>query len=161
MPIAESPLGCDGLSGTPLAGTGPGIEGGVENSGRASSRNEKAGTGEESSMSNVPGAAGAGGCGEVVNWTGCTSAIKEAGMAAKPAFVYSFPPSACEGAGCGSGSVVGSTKIGRASARNENGASVRPAPPWPGRPAGCAGTETADRASGAIVRSGVETYEPD
>ena len=49
------------FSAAPAAGTGPGTVGGVENSGRASSRKEKAGIAEESTTPNAPGIAGAGG----------------------------------------------------------------------------------------------------
>src|ERR1700689_3046776 len=44
------------------AGTGPGIDGVEENSGRASSRNENAGNAEEATGPKAPGTAGAGGC---------------------------------------------------------------------------------------------------
>jgi hypothetical protein len=97
--------------------------------------------GEESSTSKEPGSAGAGGCGEAAHWAGCSSATKELGMAANPPLAYSFPARGSRGADFGSGSAAGSTKMARASVRNENGvpgiedgASGAPVPPCPGRP---------------------------
>jgi hypothetical protein len=58
-------VGCsafwEDVSEAPTEGTGPGMDGGVENSGRASSRKENVGIAEESTTPNTPGAAGAGG----------------------------------------------------------------------------------------------------
>ena len=57
--------GCAGiatdLSDVVVAGAGPGMDGGEEKSGRASSMNENVGTAEESTAPNAPGMAGAGG----------------------------------------------------------------------------------------------------
>ena len=131
-----------------------------EKIGRASSRKEKGGMGEESSTPKEPGTAGEGGCGDAAHWAGCSSAKKEAGTGAEPLLAYSSPARASGRPGCESDSTAGATKMGLASARNENGASAEP-PPWPERPADEAGTETALRVSGAIDRSGVEPYEPD
>ena len=60
-------------------GAGPGIEGGVEKSGRASSMKEKAGMAEESTKPNAPGTVGAGGW---VVRRGWGSDSRDAGIAA-------------------------------------------------------------------------------
>jgi hypothetical protein len=58
---AKGLLDLSELSLDAAAGTGPGIDDGVEKIGRASSRKEKVGTAEESATPKAPGMVGAGG----------------------------------------------------------------------------------------------------
>ena len=150
---------CPGAScfgGTTADGTGPGIVGGVEKSGRASSRNEKAGMAEESTTPKAPGTAGAGGCGDCASCTGGTSAGNEKGIARNPSSLGTASEKLREGVGRSPGSSAGSTNSGRASARNANdepaSGSRRP-PGTAGRGAEGAG----ERRSGTVFLSGVAT----
>jgi hypothetical protein len=146
-------------SGAP-AGTGPGMDGGVENKGLASSRKEKVGTGDESNTLNEPGSAGDGGCGEAE--IAFSSPPKEAGMELNPASVRALPVGVCAGVCRASGTAGDSTKSGRASARNENAGSIAGILPMPGAlldgagPDGV-GVEVSERASGAMDLSGAGT----
>jgi hypothetical protein len=140
-------------------GTGPGIAGEVEKSGRASSRKEKAGIAEESTAPNSPGTVGAGGCGDCANLEVGTSVYRENGRSANPSSLETGLPKFCEGVFKFSGSALGATKIGGASAGNANAGAAEGSMPPPGTVGRC--TDGAfKRGSGAAFLSGAATKAP-
>ena len=71
---ASAPGAFAGVCKSGATGTGPGIDGGSENKGRDSSRNENAGTADESANPKLAGTVGEEGCDDWANSGGETSA---------------------------------------------------------------------------------------